>query len=88
MNTYTLVGYQDLNFKTNDGSIIDGVNIFVVGDFSQGAQGAVGHKSDKKFINRNTLMAMKVNLSDFLDKRIYIFCDLKGNVVMIQNATK
>lgn len=86
MNTYHLVGYQDLNFKTDDGTTINGINIFVISDYPDGTEGAYGRKTEKKFINRETYNRMKVNMGDYIGHDIHIFCDLKGKVVLIQPA--
>ncbi|MDD4509031.1 MAG: hypothetical protein PHN26_08905 [Eubacteriaceae bacterium] len=78
--SYKFVGYQILNFDTKEGNRIDGVNIFVLCK----DENVNGYKAEKKFISRQSIDKMRINLEALINKSVNIFCDFKGRPVAIQ----
>lgn len=79
---YLFTGYQVLNFKTDDGSQIDGINFFLVGDDER----VTGRKAFKKFISRQAVNKMNLDLDSFIGQNVMIAFDEKGRIVIMQLA--
>lgn len=78
---YYLLGYQDLDFDTKDGKI-DGISIFVAYE----EENVVGKKAEKKFLSRTLINKLKLDFENMVNKKINIYCDLKGRVMLVQLA--
>ncbi|AWW26993.1 hypothetical protein [Acetobacterium sp. KB-1] len=79
---YDLVGYQRLDFKTDDGKQMDGYNIFV----THKGENIRGMKADKKYMPADALSKLGVDLDRLVGKKVNIFCDLKGKPIFIKEV--
>lgn len=76
----TLVGVQELDFTSNDGSQIQGVKLHVIYPSSN----MVGRKADAKFLSAARLDELGFTAKDFcgqIDSDIDISTDFNGKVI-------
>lgn len=83
MATVTLVGLQPLDFDTEDGSRIKGINLYL----NYPDENVYGKKADKKFISHVTCSNLGIDcesLLDHIDQEIELETNLKGKVIGIK----
>lgn len=83
MAKVTLVGVQPLDFDTDDGSNIKGLNLHV----NYPDDSVFGKKSDKKFISHVTCRNLGIVCDDLLphlDEEVELETNLKGKVIGIK----
>lgn len=79
---YDFVGYQRLDFKTDDGKVMDGYNIFV--NFK--GENIKGLKAEKKYIPASAVEKMGIDMDRLIGRKVNIYCDLKGKPIFIKEV--
>ncbi len=84
----TLVGVQEMDFRSQDGNQIQGVKLHVIYPSSTGI---VGRKADAKFLSAARLDELGLTAKDFcgqIDSDIDISTDFNGKVIDVSFAAK